>query len=375
MTRIINVANYGAKGKCGVLDTLGIQLALFEARKGPVTVYIPKGEYHILYELVIYRNTNLILHDDATLIRKSHSAMLKNGHSFKKYYGYEGHGNINIIGGTFDAYGHTNNTNNTIMSIGHAKNIQIHDVTFKNVVGGHAIDACGLDGFYVTNSHFLGFRDDSGTRSFSEAIQIDIQTEGAFPKFGATDGTVTKNVIIENCYFGNSGDMNMSAWNRAIGSHASMYDCFYENIHIQNNRFDGLGDYAVTMLKSKETTITNNYFVNCEGGIRYLAVPTGKYSMDINKVDKGAQSGSTLLIGNNKFENIKSKQSILIKSYEKSINKDIYIYDNKFIDKISDKIQFINASDIYLYNNFNLSQIKQKNVERLNEIIKGTENK
>lgn len=375
MTRIINVANYGAKGKCGVLDTLGIQLALFEARKGPVTVYIPKGEYHILYELVIYRNTNLILHDDATIIRKSPSAMLKNGHSFKKYYGYEGHGNINIIGGTFDAYGHTNNTNNTIMSIGHAKNIQIHDVTFKNVVGGHAIDACGLDGFYVTNSHFLGFRDDSGTRSFSEAIQIDIQTEGAFPKFGATDGTVTKNVIIENCYFGNSGDMNMSAWNRAIGSHASMYDCFYENIHIQNNRFDGLGDYAVTMLKSKETTITNNYFVNCEGGIRYLAVPTGKYSMDINKVDKGAQSGSTLLIGNNKFENIKSKQSILIKSYEKSINKDIYIYDNKFIDKISDKIQFINASDIYLSNNFNLSQIKQKNVERLNEIIKGTENK
>lgn len=375
MTRIINVANYGAKGKCGVLDTLGIQLALFEARKGPVTVYIPKGEYHILYELVIYRNTNLILHDDATLIRKSPSAMLKNGHSFKKYYGYEGHGNINIIGGTFDAYGDINNTNNTIMSIGHAKNIQIHDVTFKNVVGGHAIDACGLDGFYVTNSHFLGFRDDSGTRSFSEAIQIDIQTEGAFPKFGATDGTVTKNVIIENCYFGNSGDMNMSAWNRAIGSHASMYDCFYENIHIQNNRFDGLGDYAVTMLKSKETTITNNYFVNCEGGIRYLAVPTGKYSMDINKVDKGAQSGSTLLIGNNKFENIKSKQSILIKSYEKSINKDIYIYDNKFIDKISDKIQFINASDIYLYNNFNLSQIKQKNVERLNEIIEGTENK
>lgn len=375
MTRIINVANYGAKGKSGVLDTLGIQLALFEARKGPVTVYIPKGEYHILYELVIYRNTNLILHDDATLIRKSPSAMLKNGHSFKKYYGYEGHGNINIIGGTFDAYGHTNNTNNTIMSIGHAKNIQIHDVTFKNVVGGHAIDACGLDGFYVTNSHFLGFRDDSGTRSFSEAIQIDIQTEGAFPKFGATDGTVTKNVIIENCYFGNSGDMNMSAWNRAIGSHASMYDCFYENIHIQNNRFDGLGDYAVTMLKSKETTITNNYFVNCEGGIRYLAVPTGKYSMDINKVDKGAQSGSTLLIGNNKFENIKSKQSILIKSYEKAINKDIYIYDNKFIDKISDKIQFINASDIYLSNNFNLSQIKQKNVERLNEIIKGTENK
>src|SRR5699024_2968765 len=115
MTITINVENYGAKGKSVVLDTIVIHLALFEARKGSVTVYIPKGEYHILYELVIYRNTNLILHDDATLIRKSPSAMFKNGHSFKKYYGYEGHGNINIIDGTFDEYGHTNIYNKLII--------------------------------------------------------------------------------------------------------------------------------------------------------------------------------------------------------------------------------------------------------------------
>nr|WP_263312777.1 glycosyl hydrolase family 28-related protein [Mammaliicoccus sp. Marseille-Q6498] len=370
MTRTINVKNYGAKGKNGVLDTIGIQLALLEARKGPVTVYIPKGEYHLIYELVIYENTTLILHDNAIIIRKNPTAMLKNGHKLKKYYGYDGHSNISIIGGTFDAFGHTNNSNNTIMSIGHAKNIQIHNVTFKNVVGGHAIDACGLDGFYVSDCKFLGFRDDSGKRLFSEAIQIDIQTKGAFPKFGAPDGTITKNAVIENCYFGNSGDKNMSAWNRGIGSHASMYDCFYENIHIQNNTFEGLGDYAITLLKSKATTVTNNTFIDCEGGIRYHAVPTGKYSLDINKVDRGAQAGSTLLIGHNTFKNIKSKQSILIKSYEDAINKDIYIYHNHFTDQQSDKIQFINTADIYLLNNINLSQIKQKNVEGLKEISK-----
>ena len=43
---------------------------------------------------------------------------------------------------------------------------------------------------------------------------------GAFPKFGTTDGTITKNVVIENCYFGNSDHPKMKAWNRAIGSHA-----------------------------------------------------------------------------------------------------------------------------------------------------------
>ncbi|MGK9045268.1 glycosyl hydrolase family 28-related protein [Mammaliicoccus vitulinus] len=367
MMNIVNVKTYGAKGGFGLADTIGIQLALLQAKKGPVTVYIPKGVYHIIYELIIYENTTLILHDEAILIRKSPTAMLKNGHKLKKYYGYDGHGNINIIGGTFDANGHTNNTNNTIMSIGHARNIQIHSVTFKNVVGGHAIDACGLDGFYVNDCKFLGFRDDSKTRLFSEAIQIDIQTKGAFPKFGATDGTITKNVLIENCYFGNSGDPNMSAWNRAVGSHASMYDVFYENIHIHNNTFEGLGDFAITLLKSKETSVTHNTFINCEGGIRYLAVPTGKYSLDINKLDRGGQAGSALLIENNTFKNIKSKQSILIKSYEKVMNKDIYIYNNHF-DDISDNIKFIKATDIYLLNNKNLTRINKDKVDRLIQI-------
>ncbi|GGI42353.1 glycosyl hydrolase family 28-related protein [Mammaliicoccus stepanovicii] len=365
MGRTINVRDYGARGRFGLLDTIGIQLALFEARKGPVTVYIPKGEYHLMYELVIYQHTTLILDDEAVLIRKSKTAMLKNGHSFKKYYGYSGHGHISIIGGTFDAYGHTNNSNNTIMSIGHAENIQIQNVTFKNVVGGHAIDACGLDGFYVNECQFLGFRDDSGTRFFSEAIQIDIQTEGAFPKFGAADGTITKNALIENCYFGNSGDTNMSAWNRGIGSHASMYDRFYENIHIQHNTFEGLGDYAVTLLKANACRVTQNKFINCMGGIRYLAVPTGKYSYDMNKIDKGAQAGSTILIGDNTFEKITSKQCILIKSYEKAMNKDIYIFNNHFSDENQEQIKFINAENIFLTENVNLMNVNQKNTNNI----------
>ncbi len=34
--------------------------------------------------------------------------------------------------------------NNTAMCIGHAEDIQLIGVTIKNVVSGHAIDACGL---------------------------------------------------------------------------------------------------------------------------------------------------------------------------------------------------------------------------------------
>ena len=117
---------------------------------------------------------------------------------------------------------------------------------------GHALDACGINGLHISECDFKGFLDIDGDRSFSEAVQLDIQVPGAFPKFGTTDGTITKNVVIEKCYFGRSDHPKMKAWNRAIGSHASRYNCYYENIHInQQNIFDNLNEYALTPLKSK----------------------------------------------------------------------------------------------------------------------------
>ena len=38
--------------------------------------------------------------------------------------------------------------NNTAMSIGHAR-YSINSVTVLNVVGGHALDACGINGLYI----------------------------------------------------------------------------------------------------------------------------------------------------------------------------------------------------------------------------------
>ena len=37
--------------------------------------------------------------------------------------------------------------NNTAMSIGHAEDIELIDITVLDVVGGHALDACGINGF------------------------------------------------------------------------------------------------------------------------------------------------------------------------------------------------------------------------------------
>ena len=64
----------------------------------------------------------------------------------------------------------------------------------------------------------------------------------------------------------------MGSWNRAIGSHASRHNRYYENIHIRNNIFEDIQGYALTPLKYKDAFIINNKFINCEGGIRYLGL-------------------------------------------------------------------------------------------------------
>lgn len=357
----INVASYGAKGRNILTDTLGIQRALNVAKREPVEIYIPAGTYYIGKELIIYQHTTLKLHKDAVLRRLSPGALLKNGRK-PGYKGYDGNGHITITGGTFDQYGHVLNFNNTIMSLGHAREIKIEDVTFKNVVQGHAIDACGIDGFEVRNCRFLGFRDDSGERSFSEAIQIDLQLKDSFPKFGYYDGTPTKNVIISGCYFGNSGEPMMKPWNRAIGSHASKYEIFYENIFIENNTFEGMGDYALTFLKSKVLHITGNTFIDCAGGIRYLAVKKGKYSLDDLGVDRGVQAGEMTLINDNHFQSITSKYAVLFQSYEGVKNKDIFIFDNDFDSKGQCTIKIGEAKHVYCRGNHHLKQVKTEAV-------------
>ncbi|MCG7339895.1 glycoside hydrolase family 55 protein [Staphylococcus sp. ACRSN] len=348
---IINAADFGLKGKRKWSDTRALQRALDTAKSHKhVTIHIPKGEYHIRRSLKIYEGTTLLLDDETILKRKGKDALLKNGRKFKLYYGYKGNSKIHIAGGTFDMNGYECPYNNTAMSIGHAVDIQIIDVTFKDIVGGHGIDACGINGLYMSKCKFLGFNDDDGERSFSEAIQIDLQVKGAFPKFGATDGTITKNVIIEHCYFGNSHTPTMKSWNRAIGSHASRFNQFYQNIHIRHNTFEGMNQYALTPLKYKDTYIHDNRFINCVGGIRFLAVKDGKNAQDLKGRNQMTQAGENLNIYNNEFIGGMSKDAIRIQSYNDVKHKHVVIANNEFKDD-THKIHLNNIEKLILKNN------------------------
>lgn len=331
---MINAKEFGLKGKSKRADTRAMQRALNYAKKHPcTTIYVPKGEFHIRKPLVIYNATTLLLDEAAVLKRCGKDTLLKNGKRFKSYYGYNGNSHIHIEGGTFDMNGYDYPYNNTAMCMGHAKDIRIINVTFKDIVGGHGLDACGINGLYIDNCKFLGFNDSNGTRTFSEAIQLDIQVPGAFPKFGATDGTITKNVIIEHCYFGSSTTPTMQPWNRAIGSHASRYNQFYQNIHIRYNEFERMKYYALTPLKSKDMYIHHNKFKDCIGGIRFLAVKDGKNARDLKGKQRSTQAGKNLNIYQNEFIGTMQKYAIRIQSYNNIKHEDILIAHNQFDDR------------------------------------------
>ena len=357
----INAKDFGLKGKSKYKDTRAIQKALNYAKKGRHTVYIPKGTYYIRKALVIYDSTTLLLEEGATLLRKGKDALLKNGRRLKLYHGYNGNSHIYIKGGTFDMNGGEYPYNNTAMCMGHAEDIQILGVTFKNIVGGHALDACGINGLHISECEFKGFLDIDGDRSFSEAVQLDIQVPGAFPKFGTTDGTITKNVVIEKCYFGCSDHPKMKAWNRAIGSHASRYNCYYENIHINQNIFDNLNEYALTPLKSKDTFITKNKFINCNGGIRFLGVKDGKNAADpITGQVMETQAGENFNVIGNTFIGKMKRDAIHIRSYHHVQHQNVFIAENQFEDA-SQSIHLENINGLTL--NQEQTKIKIKSID------------
>ncbi|MCU5746190.1 glycoside hydrolase family 55 protein [Staphylococcus sp. SQ8-PEA] len=359
----INVKTFGVKGENKFFDTLGMQRALNYAKKHPGTrLYVPDGVYHIAKALVIYGNTTLQLSKNAVLERHGKDALLKNGQPYKFYHGYEGNSHIYISGGTFDMNGEDYPYNNTALCIGHARDIQIKNVTFKDIVGGHAIDACGIDGLHLSHCNFKGFLDYEDSRWFSEAVQLDIQVPGAFPKFSTWDGTITKNVVIEHCYFGNSETPGMKPWNRAIGSHASRYDKFYENIHIRHNYFDQIQAYAITLLKNKNTYLHHNYFHECCGGIRYLGVDRGKNSADMKGQVQSVQAGENLNIWKNVFIGKMDNPAILIKSYEGVPHNQVLIAENQFENIHQQRLYLKDISNLTLKCPNNLS-VKQVNTQ------------
>ncbi|MCA1184735.1 glycoside hydrolase family 55 protein, partial [Bacillus licheniformis] len=133
-----NALSYGADptGKTPSADA--IQSALDEIHsEGGGWLVIPGGTYLIDKRMIIYENTRVTMAADCVLLRGWSGGFFANGKPTDNFSGYSGRGNIVIEGGMLDGNylkieTYKTNAMDSVI-IGHAKNIVIDNVTFKDV--------------------------------------------------------------------------------------------------------------------------------------------------------------------------------------------------------------------------------------------------
>jgi polygalacturonase len=248
-----------------------IQNALNAARDaGGGIVYIPVGTYNVQSTLQIFSGTTLYLTPKTVIFREFASfPLLANGANNASYSGYSGQSNIRIIGGIWESRGSAYPIQPAMgMSIGHATDVIIQDLTISNIGGYHAIEINSSKNVRIENCRFTGFKD-TGGRGFSEAIQVDYAgSSDLFGWFGAYDNTHCQDVVISKCYFGASGTAGTTSWPTGIGTHSFLSGSYHKDIKFINNTFENLTEYAIRTYNNYDgLLIQGNIIKNCFAGI------------------------------------------------------------------------------------------------------------
>lgn len=198
---------------------------------------------------------------------------------------YSGHGNIKIIGGTWDG----NVATEAHSSLGFvlfyflaARGITIQEVTVRDMVTAHAIDMNGCEDVQIRDCNFLGYKDatvagDLGyPRTYTEAVQLSQNLDESAT--GATNmlGTPSRNITVENCVFGPSGTAGTVSWPCGFGNHTASNDTLSHNIKIAGNTFNGQTFAAIAAYTYNDLKITGNRFNGCAFGVKASNLSTGK---------------------------------------------------------------------------------------------------
>ena len=277
-----------------------IQAAFDEAKnkasdKNRYRIYFPKGEYHINTTLNIFSNTELYLDEKTTLVQDAPKGqnIVKAGDFSQKHILYNGFRNIKIDGGKWDMQFN----GSCAMRFGHCTNLSINNVNITNILDAHHIEAAAVDTLSITDSTFT-----SSLRKGSnscEAIQLDILHDSKhFPGFEEFDDTPNKNVTISGCTFSNL--------HSGIGTRSAVVSKYFDNVVIENNKFENIQEKAISCFNYKNSKIINNTFTNVNSGICFEYLPNnffGAYSQRMyiandKSIGKINTKSSTVISGN-----------------------------------------------------------------------------
>lgn len=288
-----------------------IQKALDDIGKSEAgTLYIKNGTYLINRRLYIPENTTIKMENNTVLLRGHAGGFFDNGEPYAETTGYDGPGNIHVIGGTLD-----NNYEQldkyptkqvNMVNLRHADNVSFENVTFRNSISNHVFDINGTRNLKLLNCTFEGYINLNGKpQAQAEAVQISEYIPGGIDG-GVVDGTPTRDVLIENCVFKRSDQLG--GFDVCIGNHITAHNVFNENIEVNNNIFEdcniGIRPYKWNIVK-----MTDNIFIKNDECIRISSVGGGygASASDINGIPSGqSQAGNLYTIRGNTFRNYKT---------------------------------------------------------------------
>lgn len=276
---------WGAVGDKIHDDTEAFQqvFRLSKETQNSITIHVPKGDYVWSDALEIYGNTSVICEKGATFWRNHTRTMLYNyEYNGTPSPGYSGNGNILFENARFEFVGYDPSflcyEDGNVLQFAHASDWTFRNCEFYDLIDGHAIEINSSQNVVIEHCKFYGYRELATNRWYVEAIQIDHAgqegIQGALPY----DNTHCKNITIQNCYFGKGRTytftkngvkttVEFKAWPAGIGGHTHKEERFHQNITICNNTFEGMRYYAIRPYKWLNTTITENVFYECGGGI------------------------------------------------------------------------------------------------------------
>ncbi len=322
-----------------------LQKALDDIGKSEAgTLYIKNGTYLVDRRLYIPPNTTIKMESNTVLLRAHAGGFFDNGDPNANTSGYDGPGNIHVVGGTLD-----NNYEQidkyptkqvNMINLRHADNVTFTDVTFRNSISNHVFDVNGTRNLKILNCTFEGYINLNGKpKAESEAIQLSEYIPGGIDG-GIVDGTPTRDVVIQNCKFKRSDQLG--GFDVCIGNHITAHNIFNENIEVNNNTFEDC-NIGVRPYKWNIVNITDNIFNRNEDCIRISSV-AGNYgasAADINGVPSGrSQAGNLYTIRGNTFRNYKN---VAVGGYGQEYEDsrgyvgNMHIKDNTFLCDNNDK--------------------------------------
>lgn len=255
--------------------------------EGGGILYIPEGTYLVSSTLVIYENTTIVAAPNAVIKRNGlYSPMFTNGNHTDVFYGYDGNGNITIVGGVWDGNVDEKQSQFTHFMFGHARNILFYRTKMMNNGNSHFIELNAVDTGEVASCIFE--RMVMWGDRHSEAIQIDLaKNSSVFPPFGAYDDTPCRNISVLHCTFKDC--------DRGVGSHSGTESITHSHIRIIGNHFERMRGQCIRTYNYEHAVISNNTIDDARLGI----VVEGRLNTEIRNI----------VISNNTLKNIRRTSS------------------------------------------------------------------